>query len=69
MAKLCYYTEDDVVEIDDDVYTQQFAVSGENGIFYMKDYNTEKKRGDLCYSVNGQKGKLVDEKVSEIIAP
>lgn len=69
MAKLCYYTEDDVVEIDDDVYTQQFAVSGENGIFYMKDYNTEKKRGDLYYSVNGQKGKLVDEKVSEIIAP
>ena len=66
---LCYYKDGKVTEIDHKVYILDFKVAENGGIFYMKDYDGKAQKGNLCYSENGEAGKVIVKDAVGIVNP
>jgi len=61
---LNYWNGKKVTKVSDDVYTAIYTPEGE--VLYLKDYNTEKYKGEL-FLFSGKKSKKVDEDVIAIV--
>ena len=52
-------------KISDDIYVRSVLVTKEGDVLFLKDYNTDKNKGDL-YIVNGKKIKKLDEDIQNM---
>ncbi len=53
------------IKLSDDVYCDEFLMTNDGDVLFLKDYNTSKDRGDL-YIVKGKKVKKLDEDVEDL---
>ena len=65
-AKLNYFSNNRVTEIDEDVYVGDFYATASGDLMYIKDFDLNEAEGDLYISNTGE-GKFVADEVTKII--